>query len=557
MRKRIAHVACGLFALFLATLGQSFQRSLDPCASGEYCYSPARLPQCPRVRFAAGECPGSGQPCDFCYGPNGAFAYWPSIGAGDSDCTRFPANTTWIARNPAIAQMMSKAGGRCLSDSQGVSQCASVNVAQFKRAASCISEAEGREEAHPETQPRTDRAAAFTYFYINGVNTPRTNADWRGSCQSEHDTTALNLIDDLRFSNPRLPRAEAPLANIKVASESDRMYGLTCNPPTPDPNMAGWVQHNCPAGVTGIIGLGCEIMKQVNSTRARAGSGLTAGDLWECARQSINLPSWIPHPKGVDIQATANEPIVLEIVRAILASYQRERNSYFIVIGYSQGNFFAEGVAYNLLHYSGAEGQEIFTKHLGIISLASPTSFETLRSNEFASTKIVHHTRADDAINIVTTVNSLLHGYSVSGKRPWAPNDPPLWPWPTSQPVSSLFAPDQITFPCDVRRGYIPAQNCDMFNATFWRRIEYNPGRGVSNPELYAPLLNSHLFDNYIEQPAATRPGLRLATDPLVPFTISPRTTSVLNCIRHDLWQLKSNLLNGTSAPVTTTCAGK
>jgi hypothetical protein len=42
-----------------------------------------------------------------------------------------------------------------------------------------------------------------------------------------------------------------------------------------------------------------------------------------------------------------------------------------------------------------------------------------------------------------------------------------------------------------------------------------------------------------------------------VTWKFSPSTTPVLNCIRHDLLQLKKNLMNGTNTPVTTTCTGQ
>ncbi len=38
---------------------------------------PARGPNCPKVRFGRGDCPGSRQACDWCYGPSGVFAYSP------------------------------------------------------------------------------------------------------------------------------------------------------------------------------------------------------------------------------------------------------------------------------------------------------------------------------------------------------------------------------------------------------------------------------------------------------------------------------------------------
>src|SRR5579883_476034 len=47
------------------------QSGSDPC------YTPARAESCPPVRFGWGDCPGTRQTCDWCYGPNGVFAYQP------------------------------------------------------------------------------------------------------------------------------------------------------------------------------------------------------------------------------------------------------------------------------------------------------------------------------------------------------------------------------------------------------------------------------------------------------------------------------------------------
>ena len=72
--------------------------------------------------------------------------------------------------------------------------------------------------------------------------------------------------------------------------------------------------------------------------------------------------------------------------------------------------------------------REIFDKHLGIVSLASPTDYASLQDSNFLQTKVVHHTRADDAINVVTTLGAVAAAIGVKGKKPWTSNDPPLWP---------------------------------------------------------------------------------------------------------------------------------
>lgn len=57
---------------------------------------------------------------------------------------------------------------------------------------------------------------------------------------------------------------------------------------------------------------------------------------------------------------------------------QSRGKNFFILIAHSQGNFFAEGVAYRLLYFEGASGQEIFNSRLGILSLGSPTNYSSL-----------------------------------------------------------------------------------------------------------------------------------------------------------------------------------
>jgi hypothetical protein len=175
----------------------------------------------------------------------------------------------------------------------------------------------------------------------------------------------------------------------------------------------------------------------------------------------------------------------------------------------------------------------------------------------------VHHTRADDAINMVATIHTALGWFGLSGKQPWTPNDPMLWPWPTgggwdwtfglipangTKLAQSLFGWDQMN--CDLNKRV-----CDPSKGTFMRRLGYASGV-TKNPELYAPLMNSHLLDNYMDVPPATLPAQSLKWDPsLVPWRFSPRTTAVLNCIRRDLLQLKTNLLTGSTKPATSDCS--
>src|SRR5438552_718943 len=117
MRRRTWHTGLGLVALLIAGAAQSPTQQ-DFCSSPASCYTPARGPNCPQVRFGWGDCPGSRQACDWCYGPDGVFAYAPrgstyTLGSG---CNQLGSNATWATKNPQIAQSMTKAGGNCASD---------------------------------------------------------------------------------------------------------------------------------------------------------------------------------------------------------------------------------------------------------------------------------------------------------------------------------------------------------------------------------------------------------------------------------------------------------
>src|SRR5580658_9802510 len=127
--------ALGMVVLIVAALGQTS----DFCSSNAACYTPARGPQCPTVRFGWGNCPGSRQACDWCYGPNGVFAYTPrgSQYTLSSGCNQLGSNTTWATRDPQVAQSMTSAGGNCTPDGRGGYTCSNVDPAQYKLAANC------------------------------------------------------------------------------------------------------------------------------------------------------------------------------------------------------------------------------------------------------------------------------------------------------------------------------------------------------------------------------------------------------------------------------------
>lgn len=119
----------------------------DSCSSGASCYTPARGPECPKVRVGWGDCPGSAatgarrRACDWCYGPDGVFAYTPrgSTYKLDSSCSQLGSDATWSTKNPQIVQWMRSAGGNCASDGRGGYTCSNVDPARFKQAAKATS----------------------------------------------------------------------------------------------------------------------------------------------------------------------------------------------------------------------------------------------------------------------------------------------------------------------------------------------------------------------------------------------------------------------------------
>ncbi|SPE27347.1 exported hypothetical protein [Candidatus Sulfopaludibacter sp. SbA6] len=168
----------------------------DFCSSPAACYTPARGPNCPQVRFGWGDCPGSRQACDWCYGPNGVFAYTPrgSTYTLNSGCNQFGNNATWTTKDAQIAQWMSQAGGNCVSDGRGGYTCSNVDAGRFKQAANCGSTGTPPAPAQAPAQapaptptassgnnpgPCSNPAACYTP--ARGPNCPRVRFGW-GDC---------------------------------------------------------------------------------------------------------------------------------------------------------------------------------------------------------------------------------------------------------------------------------------------------------------------------------------------------------------------------------------
>ncbi len=320
--------------------------------------------------------------------------------------------------------------------------------------------------------PRRRRQApsgppVFVYYYINGMNTPGTKiydpystkyaGNWRGSCVTEHDTFAQNVLG-LPVRSPDIPKPSMVLVpySVKVANEIDVMYPPTCNVSGTDPWGGDWYTQNCTDDVKNQswpVQALCGFLKTPNGFRGGElfDISMSPTDLFECVRQSSFLG--IRDLKTLQVQSgigyTKNQDLVLRIVNSIRSIYSKElqtgstQRHYFIVTGHSQGNFFAEGVAYNL-YTSDALGKQIFWNRLGVISLGSPTSYNSLPSNWIA-TKLTHRTRKDDGINILLVTNTLVQ--SIFGRQltkiPWplAGDDPPLWNWPNNQGMGFFITP--------------------------------------------------------------------------------------------------------------------
>ena len=309
---------------------QSSQSSTGDCS----CYTPARGSQCAASPLHGwGDCPGSKQACDYCYGPNGVFAYAPrgSQYTLATACSQLGTNATWSTQDSQVAQSMRNAGGNCNSDGQGGYSCSNVDPAKYQQTASCGNRAPSQTPSQAPCPVNSSSAASsanggtgslyqnsncqttyFTYFYINGINTPMTSSgDWRGNYESEYGAVGINLVDDKYVKSPRPPFAMSKTkmpATITVAGEIDQMFGPTHNPSGKDPWNDDWANKNCQPGNTTILNAPiCGILNNINALRAGSLShGFAPGDLYECMRQSIQLPLSLSVPGG-DFDSTITQ----------------------------------------------------------------------------------------------------------------------------------------------------------------------------------------------------------------------------------------------------------
>ena len=366
----------------------------------------------------------------------------------------------------------------------------------------------------------------FHYFYINGINTPEgdhTNVT-RGNYVFERAVVTQNLLD----LKPDVPlRTEPPIGAppVKVANEVDVMEEETHNPSGKDVDHGKLWREQCEASIPPRATPDQRASaERTCDTAAGIGKfvdemGMSPGDLLECFRQSLNVQSLeifsttflgqlmtlvglmndvITKRPLADIGFTEKDPLVERVAKRIVEifkseggrSYQNDKINFFIVIGHSQGNFFVEGVANRLNSLEGDDGSYVFTNRLGLVSLASPTAYETL-PDRFREERIAHVTREDDMIKVLSATSAL-------GKRPWPDEEvyiPPLWPWKSEALV----------------RTGDPLWVAPKFG------MAPKPENKFLNPEqddaLYTPLMNSHLLENYLTNPTATLPCIPLNAD--------------------------------------------
>jgi hypothetical protein len=184
-------------------------------------------------------------------------------------------------------------------------------------------------------------------------------------------------------------------------------------------------------------------------------------------------------------------------------------------------------------------GKQIFWNRLAINSLGSPTSYNSLPSN-WVATKLKHRTRKDDGINILLVANALLQ--SVFGQQlfkiPWplAGDDPPLWNWRNDAGITFFTATNRDQAMKLLASDFALMGASPPMGPSLW---------SLNNPELYQPLLNSHLVDNYLNDPPASRPGVPISDDlyKLLYRVTSPSAPPLLGPIRSDLIKLKTTLL--------------
>lgn len=396
----------------------------------------------------------------------------------------------------------------------------------------------------PDMQPQPAAPAAqpqvvFNYYYLNGINTPQVQPG-RGNYAWDMRLIRGNLLD----LGPRVGDAPQRGAGygvkVKVGSERDLLYDGTYNLSGTDHGYHERVAREFCAAQRGhpLHAVLCPLVPAASAWDHMRAS-VPNLDVLECALQS-----------GVGMRFSLTLPLVHAVANHIAQTYADEaraaaagaprRRNYFILIGHSQGNFFTEAIAYALFTQGGASGSHVARHRLGILALASPTSYNDL--TQLPNERIKYYTRADDIILGLAELGRTVRAgtlNTVRPKTPFPPNRQALWPWPQAE-IDDIGRGLQAM-------GLQPPAQCRCPSP---------------DDALYMPLMNSHLIDNYLSDPTLTEPGRalnptaiarmqqrraddRLAPDPKLDRGLSPATPAVLGHVRSGLVQLKRELLRG------------
>ncbi|MBL8705874.1 MAG: hypothetical protein JNM30_13565 [Rhodospirillales bacterium] len=409
----------------------------------------------------------------------------------------------------------------------------------------------------------------FNYFYINGINTPRDGVG-RGTCLYDRGMIKGNLLDLGPRVGPSLQVKPKDAPSIKVADEIDKFEIETCNPSGTEGKALRAVQTFCEDTRDGkfaksgpftedLAKLICIQAADIDKFRAQGLGGMSPGDVVEAFRQSLGL-GFTDVKTGqpiTGIEFTARQDEVAKVARAITGIYERElatarrpaqqasagapasvpapaEKNFFIILAHSQGNFFAEGVAYRLMKGLGGKSDAaVFQSRLGILSVASPTNYKSL-DPAFLGRAVKHFTRKDDGIHALDALAFL------GSRVPWPAGYDldALWPWKDEKTMRGSM--ELVRGQLDLKKAvYSP------FFETLGLAppIEPCPGCGA----LYTPLMNSHLLDNYLTDPVAASPNvaINLKAAPLFESgkPLSATAPPVLAFVRSDLVELKKALM--------------
>ncbi|MCC7046064.1 MAG: hypothetical protein IT562_05060 [Alphaproteobacteria bacterium] len=422
-------------------------------------------------------------------------------------------------------------------------------------------------------RPAAGPRVVFNYYYINGINTPRSG-EGRGTCLYDRTMIKGNLLDQGARVGPGQQVRPEVAPTVKLGDEVDRFEVETCNPSGADKRVEEFCAAigpltDIPGPVSDLARMFCAKAADIDAFRGRGiANGMAPGDVVEAFRQSLGLGfrDAVTGEIITGIEFTARQPEVAKLAKIITDKYAAEQaasrpaagqqasaapqagagqgaaarpaeKNFFIIIAHSQGNFFAEGVAYRLASakLGGPNGKAVFQGRLGILSVASPTNYKSLDAG-FIGRAMKHFTRADDGIHALDALAFL------GSRVPWPAKDdlPRLWPWKSEAVMRSRM---EIV---KVLPGVPPALASPFFD-TLGMSPPFEPCAGCG--ALYTPLMNAHLLDKYLTDPVAanTNVAINPRVAPLIGQAkpMSPAAPPVLGEIRRHLVDLKSSLMSG------------